>query len=198
MRSGKGAGATLHPVVLSVPHSHAGLRGRAGVEALSAIARQAVLQSASVSGLALDGFPKDGAGVPLPSRGVYWSLSHKPGKVAGVVASFPVGIDLEKIRPVHTGLYRRLAADREWELAGGRHLSTLFKIWTAKEAALKASGLGLAGLSQCRIREVTPDAGFILEDGSGRWNVILDTIGADFVVALAARGEINVIWHLEG
>ncbi len=187
----------LHPVILSVPESRTALSGRRQVEYLSRMARQAASRSAGLSGMVLDQFPKDDRGTPLACRGVCWSLSHKPQKVAGVVARSPVGIDLEKVRPVHPGLFRRIASEKEWRLVGARDLTALFMVWTAKEAVLKATGRGLAGLSRCRIKEVHSGRGLILEAGRTCWNVEHCTIGGGFMAAVTAAGKNAVIWHVE-
>ncbi len=196
MVCGRRQAEVLHPVIVSVPEARIGLAGRDKVEFLSKFARKAVLRSAELSGLALEEFPKDQAGTPLACRGTYWSLSHKPEKVAGVVATFPVGIDLEKIRPVHAGLFRRLASPQEWQLVGAKELTSLFMLWTAKEAVLKATGRGLAGLDHCRLVAMTGQANLIMEYQGRRWLVIQRRVATDFIAALATTGQ-AVRWHIE-
>jgi 4'-phosphopantetheinyl transferase len=77
--------------------------------------------------------------------------------VAGVVADFPIGMDVEKIRPCAPKLYRMTADDAEWKL--GESVSDLlfFRYWTAKEAVLKSVGIGLKALSLCRVIEIVDD-----------------------------------------
>jgi 4'-phosphopantetheinyl transferase len=42
-----------------------------------------------------------------------------------------------------------VADDREWRLGSSRSEMLFFRFWTAKEAVLKAEGVGMAGLSTC-------------------------------------------------
>ena len=186
---------TLCPVVLRVPESirNHPLRGRAPL--LGRFAREAVLASARQSGLAffsLEALAKNEDGVPLPVRGWHWSLSHKPEFVAGVVSSVPVGIDLERPGPRHPGLFDKTGTDVEWACLGGRNWPNFFRLWTAKEAALKALGAGLAGLGDCRLIARNRDR-IHLEAGGRRWSVD-SAARAEFVVAVTA-GDAAVAWE---
>ncbi len=144
----------IYPVIMAVPGSVRALSAPARVAALSQAARQAARISADRQGLALGALSKNAAGAPQPSNGLYWSISHKPDYVAGVVADAPIGLDLERIRPVHAGLKDRIADADEWELYSGDTPISFFRTWTAKEAVLKAVGKGLSGLSSCRLQRV--------------------------------------------
>ncbi len=77
--------------------------------------------------------------------------------MAGVVADFPIGVDIEKIRPCAPGLYRMAADETEWKLGEKADDLLFFRYWTAKEAVLKSVGIGLQGLSRCRIIEIVDD-----------------------------------------
>lgn len=146
------APGAIYPVIMPVPELEARLTGRAKVQALSRRARVALMLSAQKSGLNLTVLEKDTDGVPLPDHGVYWSLTHKSEFVAAVAGDRPIGIDIEKIRPISQALQQRIADAHEWQLADGRDADRLFfYYWTAKEAVLKAVGKGMRGLSQCRI-----------------------------------------------
>jgi 4'-phosphopantetheinyl transferase len=130
--------------------------------------------------------------VPLPVRGWHWSLSHKPEFVAGAVSPVPVGIDLELPGPRHPGLFDKAGTDAEWACLGGRNWPNFFRLWTAKEAVLKALGTGLAGLGDCRL--IARDRDRIhLEAGGRRWTADSAT-RAEFVVAVTA-GDAAVAWE---
>lgn len=76
------------------------------------------------------------------------SLSHAAGLVAVMVAAAPCGVDIEKPRAINTD---RIASryfsghERDWLR---RHPATrqedFFRLWTLKEASVKALGVGLA------------------------------------------------------
>lgn len=186
---------TLCPVVLRVPESirNHPVRGRAPL--LGRFAREAVLASARRSGLAffsLEKLNKNPDGVPLPVDGWHWSLSHKPEFVAGVVAPVPAGIDLELPGPRHPGLLDKVGNAAEWECLGGRNWPNFYRLWTAKEAVLKALGVGLAGMGDCRLTEREGDR-LRLAAGGRRWPVESVERG-DFVAAITA-GDAAVAWE---
>ena len=120
--------------------------------------------SALKSGLDLNDPLKDADGRPLPSNGVYWSLTHKPNYVAAVAARAPIGIDIEKIAVRQTvSLYEKVADSAEWALIGGKSWEGFHRYWTAKEAVLKADGTGLSGLSHCRVITVLDEVNLIIQ-----------------------------------
>lgn len=122
---------------------------------MSEFARQAAKKSARISGLDIERFPKKDTGAPIPVNGVFWSISHKKDKVAGIAARHPVGIDIEKIKPVNRGLFDRVVSRQEAALFGPTEKEIIFfKVFTAKEAVLKLNGCGIGKLSKVRISGV--------------------------------------------
>ena len=98
---------------------------------------------------------KNADGVPLPSDGIYWSLTHKPKYVGAVVGSARVGIDLEKISSRSKALFKRTADEGEWALGDSPSWELFYRYWTSKEAVVKAVGSGiLKDLSECRVIEI--------------------------------------------
>jgi 4'-phosphopantetheinyl transferase len=154
-----------------VPEADRLLRGRDKVIRLSSLARNAVRLSASQSGVDLGELVKSPEGAPLPVGGYFWSLAHKTEYVAGVVADFPIGVDIEKIRPCAPGLYRMAADEAEWKLGGAADDLLFFRYWTAKEAVLKSRGIGLTGLSRCRIIRIVDDHHLLLSYKQQEFNV---------------------------
>jgi 4'-phosphopantetheinyl transferase len=184
----------LHPVILAVPGSDLGLKGREKVAALGQHARQALAHSARFGGVRLGPLEKDDHGAPLPSNGIHWSLTHKERYVAAVTAPRPVGIDIEKIRPVRAGMYQRLAGDAEWALAPEITPVLFFRYWTAKEAVLKAVGKGLAGLSRCRVEAIADPDHLVLSYEDSQWTVAHFWGTKEHIVTVTAdRAAIQ--WH---
>lgn len=157
---------TLFPVVLPVTRARRELSGKAKVARLSRIAREALKLSAEKSGITLGELRKDRDDVPCPFNGNYWSISHKPKAVAAVISTERVGIDIEEIGPRSEPVYNLVASKEEWELSKDRSWDTFFRYWTAKEAALKAVGIGIGGLKACRVVSI-PDEKHIVMDYRG-------------------------------
>ena len=153
----------IYPVLLSVPDDKRTLIGREKVTYLSAHARTALALSAKEAGITLGELEKNGAGAPLPSSGFYWSLAHKSDYVTAVVADVPVGIDIERIKEVSEGLYKKIASDEEWNLSAENRRHLFFRYWTAKEAVLKVAGTGIGELSRCRIACVEDEQRILLD-----------------------------------
>lgn len=147
--------APLYPVIMEVPKDLQQLTGRAKVTTLSRLAREALSISCQKGEWPITDLKKDEKGAPLSERGHYWSLSHKSQFVAGVAAPYPIGVDIEKLRSCSKTLKRRIANQEEWQLGSEIEPDLLFfRFWTAKEAVLKAVGVGMGGLFHCRITKI--------------------------------------------
>jgi 4'-phosphopantetheinyl transferase len=185
----------IHPVILPVPADARDLPPPRKVRFLSRHAREALRRSAERMQVELGPLEKDPRGAPLPFRGNFWSVTHKPEYVGGVLAPSPVGLDLEKIRPCSEALFRKTASKEEWALAGRSDREQLFfRYWTAKEAVLKTSGEGIRDLSRCRIRKVLDDAHLLVDYGGIVWPV--EQIFFDGHVASVASRGIRLEWIL--
>jgi 4'-phosphopantetheinyl transferase len=147
----------LFPVIWPVAEIGQKLSGKVKVSELSRIAREALKLSAEKSGVMLGKLIKNEDDVPFPFDGNYWSLSHKPKYVTAVVSKEMIGIDIEEIKPRSESIFSLVASDEEWELSQDLSWHTFFRYWTAKEAALKAVGIGIGGLKACRIISIPDD-----------------------------------------
>ena len=187
--------ATIHPVILPVPDDARDLPPPRKVRFLSRHAREALRRSAERLHVELGPLEKDPRGAPLPFQGYFWSLTHKPEYVGGVLAPSPVGLDLEKIKPCSEGLFQKTASETEWALASGMDRERLFfRYWTAKEAVLKTGGEGIKDLSRCTVREVLDDARLLVDYGGVTWPV--EQIFFDGHVASAAVRGLRLEWAL--
>lgn len=134
-------------------------KGAERKDTLSRLARNAASISARKSLLNIEGFEKDDNGAPKPSGNLFWSISHKPGRVAGVVSTHRIGIDIETIKPVSKRLFNRIVHpdekglfyQQDWDIV-------FFRVFTAKEAVLKHTGDGIKGLAKVRINRVADNS----------------------------------------
>jgi 4'-phosphopantetheinyl transferase len=86
------------------------------------------------------------------------SISHCEQAVACAVSHTPVGIDMERIRPIDLRLCRHTCVPEEMEyLRAGERCGDqevfrrFFEIWTAKEAYYKKCGTGITDLKGINI-----------------------------------------------
>ena len=160
----------LHPVILAVPDTVNDLKPKERVTFLSRHARRALAISAEKSRIPLGELVQDERNAPLPFNGTFWSITHKPEYVGGVVAPSPIGMDIEKIYARVNSLYHKTASEAEWALAD-RSVNTFFRYWTSKEAVIKAAGTGLKDLLRCRVIRIYDDHHLEIEYETQKWRI---------------------------
>lgn len=79
-------------------------------------------------------------GKPI-SDNTYFNISHSKGVVAFVKDSLPIGIDIEKIRPVEDNLIDYISSKEEREYI--KSDTNFFEVWTSKESLTKNIGTGI-------------------------------------------------------
>lgn len=150
---------------------------------------------------------RDEAGKPFvtrKSRGqslITFNMSHAQGRaLIAVSMGQEVGVDLERIRPgvEVEKLSERYFASSEhaliMQLTEEQRVPRFFRYWVAKEAVLKAQGIGLQALHQCEILLGTEgvDAQVLVPDGSplhNNWRVRLLSCDEGWEAAVAAQGR---------
>lgn len=73
------------------------------------------------------------------------SISHCDDLVACAISDSPIGIDVEKIRPVKPAMIERVCTPEELAWVG-EDRERFFAVWTAKEAYFKMVGTGITDL----------------------------------------------------
>lgn len=197
MNGSRAPGEVLHAVVLPVVADEPLLPGESPLLRQREAAGRALAESARRAGAELDRLESDERGAPLPSNGWHWSISHSVSRAAAVVWRAPVGIDLEHKQPRRREVMQRVLNAREAELLEGPERLVFLRAWTAKEAVLKKLGVGLAGLSDCRIVEVHgPDR--LLLDARGARHAVWQAHTPDrHVLSLSADALAGSPWDLE-
>jgi len=187
---------TIYPVIFPVPEEKMTLTGRDRVLYLSKYARDALEISAKKSFIHLGNPLKDEKGVPMPVDGNYWSVSHKPKYVAGVVACSRIGIDIEEIRDCRESLFKKIANQREWELTDTDKNTLFFRYWTSKEAVLKAVGTGLKDISKCKILKVIDENNLVIDYMDKTWPV--EHLFFNGHIASVNKGLYDIDWSVVG
>ena len=95
---------------------------------------------------------------------LYVSISHSEEMVACAIGSSPVGIDIERVRPINLNICRHVCLPEEMAYLNPapqdpaeplcQDMQTLlrfYEIWTAKEAYYKRQGTGITDLKKVNI-----------------------------------------------
>ncbi len=86
-------------------------------------------------------------GKPFMESGPYFSISHCKEGIAVAVDDTPIGIDIEGIRHADKELIARTMNKEEQEGMDERKFT---RLWTQKEAIVKAEGVGIVSFEQLR------------------------------------------------
>ena len=89
-------------------------------------------------------FDSNGKPYYLNSNDLHISLSHSGDFVCAVVSNKPVGIDIQIHKTISDKLIKRVCTDDEYEFIKSSDNNAFFRIWTAKEAYSKCTGLKLS------------------------------------------------------
>ena len=115
----------------------------------------------------------------LPGAPFHFSLSHADGLCAAALSSDPVGLDVERIRPLRPALLPRFCTPGEIErVAHDPDLAV--KIWTGREAQAKRNGRGIG-----QKLTLLPTVGIA--------SVRLTIAGRDFWLSCTAEGPLETV-----
>ena len=135
-----------------------------------------------------------------------FNLSHSNGlALYAVTRSRSIGIDLEHVRPMPDAekLAKRFFSPHEYAvistLLPEQKQEAFFNAWTRKEAYLKATGDGLAGLEQVEVSLTPGETAALLSiqgdrQAASRWSMYQLTPALNYIAALAVEGH---DWNLE-
>lgn len=186
--------SVLYPVLLKVPETSRLLKSRDKTIFPGRYARQSLRISGEYSGFYPDKLKKNKKGKPLSCRGIYWSISHKPGCTAGIVARSDTGIDIEKIKPVSIPLFKRICSPEEKGLFETDNINLIFfRCFTSKEAVLKLIGTGLQGMRGVRVIEVPDHLNTVLMADDDIYRV--EHFIVDGYISSVVKGDSRVIWN---
>jgi 4'-phosphopantetheinyl transferase len=136
---------------------------------------------------------------PDEGLGLLFNLSHTAGMVACAVTQLgEVGVDVETVRPrEHLNLARRYFAPLEISqlepLVAVNQANAFFRLWTLKEAYIKARGIGLAmdlasfGFPNVCGEEITIEFAEGVDDSPVHWSFFRHEPDACHKIAVAVR-----------
>lgn len=133
-------------------------------------------------------------GRPLPTDGWHWSVTHDSHYVGAVVSRVAVGIDTEQLTLRRASLSARVLDESEQIILKENQEALLFtRSWCAKETVLKATGIGMAGLSRCKIR-AQDGADLTLHLDGKQWQVVQRRKGTSLFAVTADSPTIHYDW----
>ncbi|MDT0498774.1 4'-phosphopantetheinyl transferase superfamily protein [Algiphilus sp. W345] len=119
----------------------------------------------------------------LPGLGLDFSISHCEGLVlCGLSASGPLGVDVEAPGSCTASVFRRYLSEAERAWAGDDP-NRFARLWTRKEAIVKADGTGLAGLH----RVVLDIDGRSAQLDGQTWHTAALEVGSQHIAHLARQ-----------
>jgi 4'-phosphopantetheinyl transferase len=133
---------------------------------------------------------------------IQFNVSHSQGLALYAVRyDRPIGVDLECVRPIEVmSLARRFFSPREaailQTLPPEEQLVAFFRAWTQKEAYLKATGEGLAGLQHVEISLADDEPGILSAEGrsaTSSWFVQELEPDVGYVGAIASPVEVTTV-----
>ena len=141
---------------------------------------------AAATGLSPAGLPLAAGdnGKPFLPGGPEFNLSHSGDAALFALAAFPVGVDVERCRPVQKGVAELVftpAEQAEWAASGWAE-AAFYRRWTRKEAVLKALGGSLAQITSLEVSLGNPG----VVRGEPAWQVVDVPAGDGYAAAVAA------------
>jgi 4'-phosphopantetheinyl transferase len=141
------------------------------------------------------GRPSVARDMPEAARALHFNVAHTRGLVVMAVGAMPeLGVDVERIDPgVRLAVARRYFSAPEVaaldSLPPEERPRRFQRLWTLKEAYLKAIGTGISGGLGVMSFHFEDGIRFEREDdaGAGSWQFREFEIGAEYLAAVAAR-----------
>lgn len=99
---------------------------------------------------------------------IFVSISHSKDMIAAAVSKNAVGIDIEHIRPVSEKLQKRVCKEIS------KTKEAFFKVWTLKEAYLKASGISFSKMLSLDAKAIQERAEVFSLKQDGYWITVVD------------------------
>ena len=134
----------------------------------------------------------------LPDGGPFFNASDSGDYVVVALTTAEVGVDIELVRIVRRRdrLARRVCTDSELEMLAGapeeERDALLLRLWTCKEAALKAIGIGLSGGArnvEAQIpRNGTPQLSRLLDE-TAHWSLLFPDVLPQLLCSVVVKGS---------
>lgn len=132
----------------------------------------------------------------LKGSDVQFSISHSSNLVVCAAArgAIRIGVDTERLKPVRLDLMRFYFDARSWQaiMASPDTSAAFYRHWTMREAAIKASGMGLRDME---LADIVTDEDLAIQLHDETYYGHMLPIHYDYTVCLATDREPSGITH---
>lgn len=133
----------------------------------------------------------------LPNSDLRFNLSHADGLIVLAVSQgVEIGVDVERVRPIPEmkTMVRDNFSLREqaalWSLPATDQADAFFRIWTRKEAYVKALGDGYMSFGQFEVNHENPPRLLSVQQGDpARWSLAHLDFDTEYAGAICVEGE---------
>lgn len=142
---------------------------------------------------------KDAMGKPyLQGSPICFNVSHSGDYLVLAISKNPVGVDIQKIKAVRSGMYEKIVRPIERSLIGEERERDFIRLWTLKESFGKAEGKGLRIPMKDYYLTKEKEEYFVVWGGQKQpWTFnIEETLLKDYVVSVCGM-EQEVLWRVE-
>lgn len=129
---------------------------------------------------------------------MHFNVSHSGDYLVIVLSREPVGVDLQKCRPVKEGMYKKVVQQKEQPLIGENRERDFIRLWTLKESFVKAEGKGLRIPMREYFFSKEKEDYFVNYGGQrAEWTFnIEETLLSDYVISVCGV-EKKISWSVE-
>lgn len=131
--------------------------------------------------------------------GLRFNVSHSGEYLAIAVSESPVGVDLQKMKEIREGMYRKVVMPKERMLITEKERQKDFiRLWTLKESFTKAEGKGLRISMKDYYFEKENNSYFVNYGGQRQsWLFNIEkTLIPDYVISVCGL-ENEISWKIE-
>lgn len=129
----------------------------------------------------------------LNSSRIHFNISHSGEWVVVGVATKPIGIDIQKMDKIDLSITKKYFSKVESEyifsLPQNDRINAFFKLWTLKEAFIKAKGMGLYMALNSFTIDISNRKPVLFNDESGKCQLSVERVEKDYFMAVCILEE---------
>lgn len=154
-----------------------------------------MMQELGITGYTPNDIKYDEHNRPYTDHEVDFNISHAGDiVVCGGVTGGRIGVDIENLKPINIADVSEVFCEDEWNMItnSAEPIATVYKLWTRKEAVLKAAGEGMLG--EPSTVNVSAD---MVPYGDHIYNLYSVNIKDEYIVSIATDREIGGLQILQ-